>query len=400
MFLVLPALYADAGSPYCFYRRYGNDSGGGSVNLTSSGPQCTSKQALIGGIGVVVAIGMFGTNLIPVKKIDTGDGMFFQWMMCIGIWLVGLVINFIQQQPPFFYASVLGGFLWTTGNVLCVPVIKTIGLTVGITVWGLSNMFGGWLVGRFLLNQDPKCQPLNYVGIFLICSSFFALAAVRSDTKAGKKKLHGGAGGEASETSKLLQADGSQLSVNSSSNVYPENTQADSDYSWVERLGKWPRIVIGLAMALTAGVFFGQMFLPIIFLQHCQDGHHSTEGWDYLFGHYTGILATSTLYIGIYSIAKCNKPAVYPKAILPGLISGIMWGIATAAWFKANDNLTLSISFPLIASGPGIVTFAFGLFLYREFKGWKNYLFYSIALAIQLPGMVMVGLSQCTSCGV
>ena len=112
------------------------EGGGGSVNLTSSGPQCTSKQALIGGIGVVVAIGMFGTNLIPVKKIDTGDGapcislscgaysmlcvrvigMFFQWMMCIGIWLVGLVINFIQQQPPFFYASVLGGFLWTTGG--------------------------------------------------------------------------------------------------------------------------------------------------------------------------------------------------------------------------------------------------------------------------------------------
>ena len=37
-------------------------------------------------------------------------------MMCIGIWLVGLVINFIQQQPPFFYPSVIGGFVWTTGG--------------------------------------------------------------------------------------------------------------------------------------------------------------------------------------------------------------------------------------------------------------------------------------------
>lgn len=49
---------------------------------------------------------------------------------------------------------------------------------------------------------------------------------------------------------------------------------------------------------------------------------------DYLFGHFCGILVASTLYFAIYCVVKKNRPKVYPKVILPGLISGVMWGIA------------------------------------------------------------------------
>ena len=49
---------------------------------------------------------------------------------------------------------------------------------------------------------------------------------------------------------------------------------------------------------------------------------------EYLFGVYCGILLASTAYFIIYSVAKCNQPVIYPKLILPGLISGILWGIA------------------------------------------------------------------------
>lgn len=39
-------------------------------------------------------------------------------MLCIGIWLVGLVVNMIVLMPPFFLPSLLGGFLWTTGEAM------------------------------------------------------------------------------------------------------------------------------------------------------------------------------------------------------------------------------------------------------------------------------------------
>ena len=49
---------------------------------------------------------------------------------------------------------------------------------------------------------------------------------------------------------------------------------------------------------------------------------------NYLFGHYSGILLASTFYFVVYCLLMKNRPRVYPKAILPGLLSGIMWGIA------------------------------------------------------------------------
>jgi len=43
----------------------------------------------------------------------------------------------------------LGGFLWTTGNMMAVPIIKLIGLSMALLIWGSSNMLMGWLTGHF-----------------------------------------------------------------------------------------------------------------------------------------------------------------------------------------------------------------------------------------------------------
>lgn len=91
---------------------------------------------------------------------------------------------------------------------------------------------------------------------------------------------------------------------------------------------------------------------------------------NYLFGVYSGILFTSTFYMCVYSVIKRNKPKIYPQVIFPGLISGIMWGIAMCktppphlpltpifhipmlivGWFLANQHLSLAISFPLVTA--------------------------------------------------
>ena len=43
-------------------------------------------------------------------------GMFFQWVVCIGIWIVGLVVNMARNQPPLFLPSIVGGVFWCTGK--------------------------------------------------------------------------------------------------------------------------------------------------------------------------------------------------------------------------------------------------------------------------------------------
>ena len=51
------------------------------VNLTVN----RMSNLLIGWIGIVIAVLFFGSNFIPIKKYETGDGMFFQFVVCTGM---------------------------------------------------------------------------------------------------------------------------------------------------------------------------------------------------------------------------------------------------------------------------------------------------------------------------
>jgi hypothetical protein len=171
---------------FCYTTAGGASAAGGSIRLGKCGDTCgarTDSTQWIGWVGVVVAVLTLGSNYVPVKKLDTGDGMFFQWTLCMGIWMVGLVVNIIQQQPPFFLPSLIAGLLWSIGNVLVVPIVKTIGLAMGITLWSASALISGWISGVFIFDQEIRCAPLNYVGVIIIFISVCVLLFVRSDGK-------------------------------------------------------------------------------------------------------------------------------------------------------------------------------------------------------------------------
>uniref|UniRef100_A0A1X7T8R9 Uncharacterized protein n=1 Tax=Amphimedon queenslandica TaxID=400682 RepID=A0A1X7T8R9_AMPQE len=118
------------------------------------------------------------------------------------------------------------------------------------------------------------------------------------------------------------------------------------------------------------------------FMRLYEDDTHSCNKLDYIIGHFTGIFLVSTFWFAVYSLYMRNRPKVYPKVILPALISGIIWGIAMSesSWdchvaslslagcFLANENLSLAASFPIITAGPGFISSVWGILLYREIK--------------------------------
>jgi hypothetical protein len=98
--------------------------------------------------------------------------MFFQWIMCSGIWVIGLItVGFedtrqvYPSESPFapsakqlsswlsfffcflfffcFPAAMLGGMMWCIGNVMCIQVIKMIGLSIGLMIWGTISSVTG-----------------------------------------------------------------------------------------------------------------------------------------------------------------------------------------------------------------------------------------------------------------
>lgn len=81
----------------------------------------------------------------------------------------------------------IGGVCWAIGNVTAVPIISTIGLGLGILIWGTTNCLVGWACGRFglfgingfvpfdhlsqiskNLASEPRSPAINYFGLVLV----------------------------------------------------------------------------------------------------------------------------------------------------------------------------------------------------------------------------------------
>lgn len=130
--------------------------------------------------------------------------MFFQWVMCVAVWFMGLLTYIIEcnispddkpeqvaqfldfhhitnstapqvpvisgaRCPTFEPFSMLGGVLWCLGNVWVVPIVKSVGLGLGLCIWGTTNMVVGWACGRFGIlgpNASPPNNPQGAGGLF------------------------------------------------------------------------------------------------------------------------------------------------------------------------------------------------------------------------------------------
>lgn len=73
----------------------------------------SATTSVFGFILLVVYVLGSGSCLVPVKKVETGDGMFFQLVFSMGLWFVALIVNLVRDSPKFYWHSMIGGFLFT-----------------------------------------------------------------------------------------------------------------------------------------------------------------------------------------------------------------------------------------------------------------------------------------------
>jgi glucose uptake protein GlcU len=51
---------------------------------------------------------------------------------------------------------------------------------------------------------------------------------------------------------------------------------------------------------------------------------------------------------------------------LPGLASGTLWALGQASFFVANENLSQTVSFPIITMMPGVIASLWSVFYFHE----------------------------------
>lgn len=337
-----------------------------------------------GFISSSIAIILFGSNFVPLKKYDTGDGMFLQWVLCAAIWLVSLVVNLMLHCPKFWPFAMVGGCIWATGNIAVVPIIKTIGLGLGILIWGSFNTLTGWASSRFgWFGMDAEVVPkplLNYIGAALSVISAFVFLFIKSETP-----------------NSTCSTDTTPLITEHVINTTPDPCP---DYSWVNKLSTVQHRIVGCSLAVISGILYGCTFVPVIYIKdHSKQNDSvyagsSQDDIDYVFAHFSGIFLASTVYFLVYCIVMKNNPKLYPEAVLPGFLSGVLWAIATCCCFIANQSLSAVVSFPIITAGPGLVAALWSVFMFKEIQGLQNYLLLIFAFLIILAGILCTVFSK------
>ncbi|KJE90438.1 transmembrane protein [Capsaspora owczarzaki ATCC 30864] len=355
----------------------------GAAQVTSAEPtvadaasnSTSDKNAAIGFGAVTASVFLWGSNFVPLKRFESGDGLFFQWVLCSFIFMTGIVVNLIQGSPEFHPFAMIGGLLWTTGNITVVPIVQLLGLAQGMLLWSSSNLLMGYFSGRYgwfgVTPAPPNDAALSSAGVALCCISLVFYLFVRPTLDNAK----------------------SQNSAGYLPDYLQHRSLSGATGSWVDKLAPAQRTWVGRSLALFAGCCYGLNFTPVAYVQDNYEGA-SQSGLDYVFAHFTGIYATSTCYFVLYCIAKKNQPMIYPKLVLPSMISGIMWAISQSMWFVANQNLSQTISFPIISTGPGVVSSVIGIVIFHEISGKRNFIFLAFAFAFAFGGVIMTALSN------
>eukprot|EP01099_Mayorella_cantabrigiensis_P006594 TRINITY_DN5546_c0_g2_i1.p1 TRINITY_DN5546_c0_g2~~TRINITY_DN5546_c0_g2_i1.p1 ORF type:complete len:348 (-),score=55.16 TRINITY_DN5546_c0_g2_i1:63-1106(-) len=344
-----------------------------------------ASDDLLGYGAVLVAIVMFGSNFVPAKKFDTGDGMFFQWVMCSGIWSLGLIVNLATSNPRFHPLAMLGGWFWATGNIATVPIIRMIGLGLGLLLWGNSNLIMGWASSRFGLfgldSHPPDIVWLNYLGVITCVISTLCYLGIKAE---GSKV-------ESVEVDANVNASEEEGLFKDPTAATDPNSNAIHSRDFIDNITPLNKRLIGCFLAIMAGIFYGVSFNPAQYIMDNQSD--DDNGLHYVFAHFTGIYVTSTGYFLVYCMYHRNRPALRSELILPGFACGVMWAIAEISWFIANEKLSAAVSFPMITTGPGLVGSLWGMIVFGEVKGAQNFLIFGCAFALTLAGVLMVAFS-------
>lgn len=108
-----------------------------------------TNSVLLSYVALSVSTIFWGLNFVPVKQYETGDGFFFQFIFGIAVWSAGFVIYLFKGITQFYWLALFGGMLWSISNVFTVPVIKLVGIGVGVLLWNSASLLVGWAIPRF-----------------------------------------------------------------------------------------------------------------------------------------------------------------------------------------------------------------------------------------------------------
>jgi glucose uptake protein GlcU len=343
-------------------------------------------NAALGIMGVLVAAVGWGSNFIVVKGYDMKDGFVFQFWLCTGILLFGLVSCFFASADsdygPFSgglgalkvelpLLGVLGGFLWSMGNLCTVAIISNIGLGLGLSIWSGLNLILSFVVGLSgpCIGSECLAKPhltsveLGVLGCITSVLSLIAFGFVKPVLK---------------DTEVLVD------------NIDGFDPATDSGA---------PSKIKGITLAIVAGVLYGFQFLPSAIYGQFHNPDSTLIGQvRFFFSQYVGIWFGSFLAYSVYTVAHAVRgtepPFVPLRAMLPAILCGVVWAVAGSGTMIAVAELGYSVGFPLCLNGAFLVNIMWSVLYFKEVRGKRDLQLFAVAAGLDVVGSVMIALSK------
>ena len=333
------------------------------VVVMSTDNNNNTADVFLGYVCCLVSAAFFGANYVPVKHLSNlGDGVFFALCMTLGVFAVGIVVQCARSFPKYEAQAMFGGCLWAIGNLMVVPIVKSIGIALGMMIWSGACMLAGWASARFgilgLEKEEVSMPELNTFGVVLALAALYVASKIDGTPTANSSTRTNGTGrrDEEEENNGFL------------------NDDDDDDASATNNNEKHS---FAIMLSVISGLLYGVNFNPAEKLRLDRSGKHSDDALDYVFSHFSGVFLATGIAFTLHYFHVVRKSTdryqdIRQETVFPAVISGVMWGIAQTSWFVANRALSMSISFPIISTLPSVVAALIGYFYFQEMRGQKN----------------------------
>ncbi|KJH43778.1 hypothetical protein DICVIV_10207 [Dictyocaulus viviparus] len=329
------------------------------------------KTNTVLGLGAaILATVFYGSCYVPVRWFEAGDGLYFQWISCVGHLLVGIIGLVILNWPPVHPAGMLGGVFFACGNALTITIMDGIGMAVGSLLWNTVTCITGWAVARYGLfgcdQKIPHNNIMNIIGIIVVCAGgcFFATL------KHHPMKVRPVPWEESSERNDSMQK------------TEPE-------------LVSTTKRIIATVLTIPTGALYGNMTTPMCHLVGKIGFDQEIQTYStFFFSFALGAFTMSSIIFMVYSLYRRNRPFINPELTAPSLLSGLMYGAATSLFFYTNQHLDPIVAYPILAKAPGIVCSIWAVLLFKEIKGRRDILHLMAGICVTLVGIILITVSK------
>eukprot|EP00931_Biecheleriopsis_adriatica_P097899 TRINITY_DN7176_c0_g1_i1.p1 TRINITY_DN7176_c0_g1~~TRINITY_DN7176_c0_g1_i1.p1 ORF type:complete len:401 (-),score=51.85 TRINITY_DN7176_c0_g1_i1:329-1486(-) len=344
-------------------------------------PDQPDTSILIGWLGVFGSVFIFGNYGILIKTPSVAeancDCMVFQCYYSVAVALVSLVIWAIAGSsegltftPSSFCMGLLFGVLWITSQVLGYLAVTEVGYAVGPAIWVGVTIVTSFVWGVTTFNNEVK-NWIGAVGAIAVLLLGVSLAAASS------------------MISERLQRQARE----------PLLAEQEKDGGAAPERAKG--FVFGTMCAVALGLCNGSLMVSTVCFQNgCEAiGVQRYEGdvlapLAFLPSLAAGILVAQPVLFALYwgrSIAKGVMPQFhFSKVALPGLLTGLFWGMGNFNSMYATIYLGQTIGFPLTQCSL-IICGLWGVLYYKEIVGQAAIGTFVLSSVVILVGATMDG---------